>query len=419
MEPNQSHRKFAVICPQCSLPLHLVLPRPHYRIQCPRCAHTLFKYRRNSLEKTLVFSLTGLFLFIPAMMTPLLTLSILGLTSSSSLAEAVTGLFLQHNYLVGTVVLSTAVLAPFSILMILFIVSLGIIREWPSRALTGMFRMYHHISEWAMTDVFLIGIFITIIKMAHSSDIEFNIGFFCFVGLVLMTLAAQSTAAPHLFWELLEKNSGVQATPWAFKEDDATPPILCHCCHKIIPRASHVPKHCPRCGSLLHRRKTGSVRRTWALLTTAVIFTIPANLLPIMKVEYFGVPDRSTILDGIIYFFHEGSYGIGLIIFTASILVPLFKIIGLAIVLLSIQLRWNAWLRHKTAMMRFILFIGRWSMLDIFVISLLCTLVQFGFLSSIESAPAAMYFTGVVICTMLAATTFDIRLIWDTIDSPS
>jgi paraquat-inducible protein A len=136
-----------------------------------------------------------------------------------------------------------------------------------------------------------------------------------------------------------------------------------------------------------------------------------------MEVEYFGQPEASTIMDGIIYFFQEGSYGIGAIILTASILVPLFKVIGLLLLLLTIHYRWSAGLRHKAIMFRCIEFIGRWSILDIFVIALLCTLVRFGFLSTINAAPAAFYFTGVVLSTMLAAISFDPRLLWDTTPS--
>ncbi len=132
-----------------------------------------------------------------------------------------------------------------------------------------------------------------------------------------------------------------------------------------------------------------------------------------MHVELFGSAEYSTILDGILYFFHSKEYGIGLIIFVASILVPLFKIVGLIIILLSIQFKWQRGLRHKTLMFKFIEFIGRWSMLDIFVIALMATLVNFGTLSSTSIAPAASYFAAVVVCTMLAAHTFDSRLLWD------
>lgn len=191
---------------------------------------------------------------------------------------------------------------------------------------------------------------------------------------------------------------------------------LCHDCHKLVPwRERHGQKTtvCPRCGAAVHIRKPNSLGRTWALVVTAVILCVPANVLPIMQVDFLGSAEYSTILDGIIYFFEEGSYGIGVIILTASVLVPCFKIIGIALILLSIHCQWKSWLRHKALLFRVIEFIGRWSMLDIFVIALLQVLVNFGYLSSIESAPAATYFTGVVLSTMFAAITFDPRLLWD------
>jgi paraquat-inducible protein A len=132
-----------------------------------------------------------------------------------------------------------------------------------------------------------------------------------------------------------------------------------------------------------------------------------------MRVDFLGLPDRSTIMDGIIYFFHSGSYAIGLIIFAASILVPVFKIIGLTIILTTTRPCGSYALLQKTRLFRFIAFIGRWSMLDIFGIALLTVLVDFGFLTSIHTAPAATYFCFVVVSTMLAATAFDPRIMWD------
>lgn len=132
-----------------------------------------------------------------------------------------------------------------------------------------------------------------------------------------------------------------------------------------------------------------------------------------MRVDFWGSQEDSTIMDGILYFFHSGEYGIGLIIFIASILVPLFKIVGMTLILLSIRFKWRTWLRHKTLLFRFIQFIGRWSMLDIFVIALMSALVDFGGFTSTQVGPAATYFTAVVICSMFAAITFDPRLLWD------
>ncbi|HDJ29330.1 MAG TPA: paraquat-inducible membrane protein A [Proteobacteria bacterium] len=189
---------------------------------------------------------------------------------------------------------------------------------------------------------------------------------------------------------------------------------LCHDCHKLVSvNTEDTAVSCPRCGADIHFRKPNSINHTWALVLTALVLSFPANLLPIMQVNFMGTTDLSTIMDGIIYFFREGSYGIGLVILTASILVPWFKIIGLILILLSIRFRWQSWLKHKALLFRIIEFIGRWSMLDIFVIALLQVLVNFGSLTTISAAVAAPYFTGVVLSTMFAAITFDPRLLWD------
>ena len=192
--------------------------------------------------------------------------------------------------------------------------------------------------------------------------------------------------------------------------------MLCHDCKMLLDGRSVAPNKalsCPRCNADLQFRKQRSITTTWALVVTAAILFIPANVLPIMRVEFLGSTEYSTIMDGILYFLHEKEYGIGLIIFVASILVPLFKIVGLAIVLLSITFKWNRGLRQKTMMYQFIVFVGRWSMLDIFVIALMATIVDFGALSSTLVAPAASYFAAVVVSTMFAATCFDSRLLWD------
>ena len=193
--------------------------------------------------------------------------------------------------------------------------------------------------------------------------------------------------------------------------------MVCHECHMVVPMPQEgkgqASVYCPRCGCPVHARKPNSLAHSWALVITSLILLFPANLLPIMKVDYMGASEYSTIMDGIIYFFKEGSYGIGAVILVASVLVPVFKIVGIMIILLSIHFRIESWLEHKTLMFRFIKFIGRWSMLDIFVIALLTALVDFGFLSTIAAAPAAPFFCGVVIATMLAAEVFDTRLIWD------
>lgn len=192
--------------------------------------------------------------------------------------------------------------------------------------------------------------------------------------------------------------------------------MACHDCGFLLNArgiASNITLGCPRCNADVHYRKHHSIPTTWALLITAAILFVPANILPIMRVDFLGTSEYSTIMDGILYFFHVKEYGIGLIIFMASVLVPLFKIVGMSIILLSIKFKWKRGLRHKTAMFRFIEFIGRWSMLDIFVIALMATFVEFGNFTATFAAPAASFFGAVVVCTMFAAHAFDSRLLWD------
>ena len=190
--------------------------------------------------------------------------------------------------------------------------------------------------------------------------------------------------------------------------------VNCLDCHLLTTeRDGGLQMRCQHCGARLHLRKSNGMARTWALLITSLILLFPANLLPIMTVTYLGEKEPNTIIEGIEHFIQSGDYFIAMIIFFASILVPIFKVVGIMLIMISIQKRWKTWLRHRTLMFRVIKFIGRWSMLDIFVIAVMVALVNLGTLTSITPAPAATYFAAVVISTILASNTFDTRLIWE------
>jgi paraquat-inducible protein A len=191
---------------------------------------------------------------------------------------------------------------------------------------------------------------------------------------------------------------------------------LCHDCRKLMkwdPAPAGGRAVCPRCGAPVHRRRHESIGLSWALTLTALIFLVPANLFPIMTVVYLGEGDPSTIIDGVLLLVQHGMIPIGLIIFIASIAVPFLKITGIVVLLLSVQFRWRIDARQRTVLYRMVEWIGRWSMLDIFVIAILAKLVEMGRIASIEGGIAAVYFGIAVILTMLAAQVFDERLIWD------
>jgi paraquat-inducible protein A len=188
----------------------------------------------------------------------------------------------------------------------------------------------------------------------------------------------------------------------------------CHVCSLVsrAPENGGQPR-CPRCFTPLHLRKPNSISRSSALLIAAYIMYIPANVLPIMKTgSLFGAQD-DTIMSGIIYLWHSGSWHLALIVFVASILVPLLKLFALSLLLVSVRLR-STWLPvQRTRLYRIVELVGRWSMLDIYVVTILAALVQVGSLATIIAGPAALAFGAVVVLTMFAAMAFDPRQIWD------
>ncbi|MGB6223149.1 paraquat-inducible protein A [Haloferula sp.] len=188
----------------------------------------------------------------------------------------------------------------------------------------------------------------------------------------------------------------------------------CHTCGKLSPVAKG---HCPRCHSPLHLRKPNSLNRTWALLIGSAALYVPAMVLPIMNVEGLGAGaaggSGSTIVGGVITFWNSGSYPVAIIIFTASVVIPILKVAALVWLCLAASGKAPASPKNHGKLYRLTEILGRWSMVDVFVVAILVTVVQLGALMTIKPGPAALSFAGVVILTMLAAMSFDPRLLWD------
>jgi len=184
----------------------------------------------------------------------------------------------------------------------------------------------------------------------------------------------------------------------------------CHLCLKLVSQETH---RCPRCGSTIHSRKANSLERTLALLMTATILYIPANLLPIMITDQLGQSIESTIVGGVILLLDMGSIAVALVIFAASVIIPLTKLALLYHLCWSVRRGPPGTVRQRTAIYRGIEFIGKWSMIDVFVVAILVALINLSNLLVIRPGPAALAFAGVVILSMVAAESFDPRLMWD------
>jgi paraquat-inducible protein A len=193
--------------------------------------------------------------------------------------------------------------------------------------------------------------------------------------------------------------------------------LSCHACGRVeAPDRSATPQRCARCGSVLHSRNPDSLTRTWALLIAAALLYIPANLLPVMHTSSLLGSEDDTIMSGVVYFWTSGSWPLAVIVFIASILVPMLKLSVLVLLTVTAQRRSRWRPDQRTTLYRMVEFIGRWSMLDVFVVTLTVALVRFKSLAVITAGPGAIAFGSVVILTMIASMQFDPRLIWDNVE---
>jgi len=192
----------------------------------------------------------------------------------------------------------------------------------------------------------------------------------------------------------------------------------CHTCsmlNKLAGGAHH--GLCTRCQAPVHFRSQNSLERSWALVIASLVVFIPANLLPIMTVNYFGTGTSDTILSGIITLINLGMAPVAVIVFIASFLVPLSKILGLIILLITVNRHSRVKPVQRTKLYRVVEFLGKWSMLDVFVVAIMGAVVNLGYITSIEPGKGAAAFAVMVILTMFAAHSFDQRLIWDLKDN--
>ncbi|MDY0132434.1 MAG: paraquat-inducible protein A [Desulforegulaceae bacterium] len=191
--------------------------------------------------------------------------------------------------------------------------------------------------------------------------------------------------------------------------------IVCPVCQKSNPYSNpnKYSLKCSRCSAKINPRKPDSFQRTWALLIAALIFYIPANIYPIMTFTALGQSREDTIFSGVSGFVESGLWHLALVVFTASVFVPLAKIFGLVFLILSIKYKWKSFHKERTKLYFIVEFIGKWSMLDVFLISLMTSVVKLGNIAAVNPGPGITYFAIVVLLTLFAAMTFDPRFIWD------
>jgi paraquat-inducible protein A len=399
-----------IACHECDL-IHRVDAVPEGSVaRCSRCGALLYQHKRDSLERTLALTVTGLILFVVANAFPFLGFKLQAQVHETILITGVQELYHQGMWILATVVLLTTIVMPAAQMMGLLYVLVPLRLNRLPWKLKEVFRLIQSLRPWAMMEVFMLGILVSIVKLAKMATIVPGIAAFAFMALIFVLAASLAVLDPHAVWEKIKIQENIRGIPVARAH-----PISCHTCHLLCRFPSHGGHGltCPRCGTPLHRRKPDSIARTWALILAAAIFYIPANVLPITIVTSLGKKQADTIISGVMYFISSGMWPIALVIFVASVFVPLLKLLVLGYLSFSVQ-RKSVWRPvDRTKIYRMAEVVGRWSMVDVYVVTILVAMVNLGALATIEAGPAAVYFCGVVIITMLAAMSFDPRLIWD------
>ncbi|QYD68333.1 paraquat-inducible protein A [Paraburkholderia edwinii] len=407
-----------IACHECDL---LQYEKPLLRgatARCARCGAELYRHQPNSIDRALAYTLGAVILFAVANAFPIVGLSVKGDLVETSLIGAADALYRDGMWPIAGLVFVTTVVMP--LLQMLAMIYL-LLPLWLGRvplAHNLAFHLLHLARPWAMVEVLILGMLVALVKLAVIASVVPGVSLWAFGAVMVLLAAAASAFDPRECWARIQPATASDEPPIPASAATATAAgaglLVCHECGLLSRAGRHTHGvHCSRCGAALHFRKVASISRTWAFIMSAVVLYIPANVLPVMNTSSLFGSEKDTILSGVVYLWTSGSWPLAIIVFVASIAVPMLKILALVFLVVSVQLR-STWLqKRRTAIYRIVELVGRWSMLDIYVITILVALVQFSALATIQAGPGAIAFGAVVVLTMFAAMSFDPRLIWD------
>jgi len=388
----------------------------HERARCAQCRKELYRWQAAgpaAAPGTMVaVTLGAVLVYLIAQCFPIVSLQLEGMVTSVTLLHAIAIVWHQHMQVVAALVFFCAIAFPLLDLGTMLYVAVGLARGRRVPGFDLLLRVVQNARHWAMTEVLMMGILVTVIKMTSLARVVPHPGLFAF-GMLTMLSALAMRYEPRALWALGDR---IAPRPPAPPATGPTEFVDCHVCGLVNRCACNGPAaRCARCAARLHRRIPDSIKRTWALLIAAALLYIPANILPIMYTQSIGGTEGDTIMSGVRLFWDSNSRGLAIIIFVASVFVPVGKLLALTVLLLTSQFR-STWAPFgRTRLYRIVEFIGRWSMLDIFVVTLTVALVRFQALATITAGPGALAFGVVVVLTMFASSQFDPRLIWDPI----
>ena len=342
------------------------------RGRCARCGSTISHRKISSISRTLVWCICGLILFLPANAHSVLTFTAFGRWNDSRLMTGIHGLYEDEAYIVGSLVLIASILAPLALFICGVALLLPIQLGLPRLTKPGLQKVFESLGHWAMLDVYLLAVIVAYAKLSNFGDSSLNPGLYLLLGLIAVSL-------------LVAISYDSEAVTRALSTGDTTP---------------HAHGH----------RK--NLHATEAFLITAAILLVPSYMLPVLRLVEYGEVHQDTVYGAVLELTSGGQYVLGVLMFCASIIVPIMKLLILVFLTVSVRLRWTILKRERLMLYKIVETIGRWSFVDLFVISILIALAELGVFATATPGPGLVFFATVVVLTMFAAMNLDPRLIW-------
>jgi paraquat-inducible protein A len=381
--------------------------------RCRRCGNILEHGRHFSISTWLALTLTAAILMVFANVFPVAKLSLGGLESEATVWQAVVALGSGPGVPVAITAGMIAIGVPaLQVVTLLWILSFAVAGRSCPYFVPAM-RLLQASKPWGMIEVCLLAILVALVKLSGFLHVVAGIGIAATVVLAPL-MAVITTRSDGDLWPLYEARKGLrlEGGPGVASSAHLAACGLCGLVHEgAASKGDAAETACARCGSKVRARKPDSIVRTGAFLLAALVFYIPANVLPVMYTRLLGSEAESTILEGVVEFWRSGSWDIAVLIFTASVAVPCTKFLAIGLLLWDQKFPIGSRV-GKTRLLKLVEHIGYWSMLDVLVVALVTALIQFRALGVAEPRPGIVFFGAVVVLTMLAAMSFDSRLAW-------
>lgn len=406
---ERSTQDFSLVaCLDCGTRQTAPLPAPGTIVSCVACRNTLERTHGRSVSAALACSAATLLLLIPGNLLTFLTTRALGVSRHSVVASAATAMLRDGWPFLALAIFLFAAAFPLIRFGLLTAVLLAVERgrrpPWLGRA----FRWANDLETWAMPDVYLLGLAVAYFRLAASINVSLGPGAICYILAGTLSLFVRATLDKAEVWRRIAPDRVVAPDQ---------PILACFECGQVH-AAEREDRPCSRCGYLLRRRKRFAMPRTIALTIGAVLLYIPANAFPIATLPINYQPLKYTVLEGVVDLVQAGLLGLAALVFTASFAIPILKLLGLGWCVASVLTRSRARLAQKTRVYRVVEEIGRWSMVDPFVIGCFVPVMHYNSLIYGRAEPAATPFTAVVVLTIISAKIFDPRLMWDAARRP-